>query len=50
MVGARNTMAGELEDALADKERALAKETQGLVRESKLRERLLAAGIDPDSK
>ncbi|GDX83017.1 hypothetical protein LBMAG42_48280 [Deltaproteobacteria bacterium] len=53
----QNTMAGSLaqaladkEQALADKEKALAKEAQALVREAKLRERLIAAGIDPDSK
>jgi len=52
----QNTMAGSLaqaladkEQALADKEQALAKEAQALVREAKLRERLIAAGIDPDS-
>ena len=36
------------EQALADKERALAKEAQALAREARLRERLRAAGIDPD--
>ena len=53
----QNTMAGSLAQALADKEQALAereqalaKEAQALVREAKLRERLIAAGIDPDSK
>jgi hypothetical protein len=39
----QNTMADELAQALADKEQALAREAQ-------LRERLRAAGIDPDSE
>ena len=38
------------EQALADKEQALAKEAQGLAREAQLRERLRAAGIDPDAQ
>jgi predicted transposase/invertase (TIGR01784 family) len=53
----QNTMAGSLAQALADKEQALAnearaldKEAQALVREAKMRDRLLAAGIDPDAQ
>ena len=60
----QNTMADELaralanearaqadkEQALADKETALADKEQGLAREAQLRERLRAAGIDPDAK
>jgi hypothetical protein len=46
----QNTMADELAQALADKDRALAKEEQALAREAQLRERLRAAGIDPDSE
>ena len=47
----------EKERAMAEKERAMAREAQALAREAhglaeknRLRERLLAAGIDPDSK
>jgi predicted transposase/invertase (TIGR01784 family) len=39
----------EKEQALVEKEQALAREAQALAREIKLRERMLAAGIDPDS-
>ena len=39
----QNTMAAELEEALA-------REAQALVREAKMRLRLLAAGIDPDAE
>ncbi|GDX83446.1 hypothetical protein LBMAG42_52570 [Deltaproteobacteria bacterium] len=39
----QNTMAAELAEALA-------REAQALVREARMRERLIAAGIDPDSK
>ena len=53
----QNTMADELaqalaatEQALADKDQALADKEQGLAREAQLRERLRAAGIDPDSE
>ena len=60
----QNTMADELAQALADTERALANEAraradteraladteQALAREAQLRERLRAAGIDPDSE
>jgi vacuolar-type H+-ATPase subunit D/Vma8 len=52
----QNTMATGLEQALVEKEQALAREAQALAREAqalareiKLRERMLAAGIDPDS-
>lgn len=52
----QNTMADELAQALADKEQALAKEAhavaekeKALLREAQLRQRLLAAGIDPDA-
>ena len=40
----------EEEQALADKEQALANEERALAREAQLRERLRAAGIDPDSE
>ena len=60
----QNTMAAELARALADTERALANEARALANEARaladtaralarvarLRERLLAAGIDPDSE
>ena len=53
----QNTMAAELARALADTERALANEARALAdtaralaRVARLRERLLAAGIDPDSE
>jgi hypothetical protein len=46
----QNTMADELAQALANEARALAKEAQALVREAKMRDRLLAAGIDPDAQ
>ncbi len=53
----QNTMAGSLaqaladkEQALADKEQALADKEQALAREAQLRERLRAAGIDPDGE
>jgi predicted transposase/invertase (TIGR01784 family) len=51
----QNTMAGALadalaekEEALAEKEEALAEKKEALAREARLRERLRAAGIDPD--
>ena len=53
----QNTMADELaqaladtEQALADTERALADTAQALARVARLRERLRAAGIDPNSE
>jgi len=53
----QNTMADELAQALAneaqaraDKEQALANEAQARAREIRLRERMLAAGIDPDQE
>jgi hypothetical protein len=36
--------------ALADKEQAVAREERALAREAQLRERLRAAGIDPDQE
>jgi hypothetical protein len=53
----QNTMADELAQALSDKAQALSDKAQalsdkaqGLAREAQLRERLRAAGIDPDAK
>ena len=46
----QNTMADELAQALADTERALADTEQALARVAQLRDRLRAAGIDPDSE
>ena len=40
----------EKEQALAEKEQVMAREAQALAEKNRLRERLLAAGIDPDSK
>ena len=44
----QNTMADELAQALADKAQAFADREQALAREIRLRERMFAAGIDPD--
>ena len=46
----QNTMADELAQALADKAQAFADREQALAREIRLRERMLAAGIDPDDE
>lgn len=53
----QNTMAGSLARALAneaqavaEKEQAVAEKEDALAREAKLRERMLAAGIDPDGE
>jgi predicted transposase/invertase (TIGR01784 family) len=46
----QNTMEVSLAQALADKERAFADRERALAREAQLRERLRAAGIDPDQE
>lgn len=46
----QDTMAGGLARALAKEQQAIAEKEQGLAREAQLRQRLLAAGIDPDAE